>query len=402
MSRRSPTVRSTLLRLAAAQALYLSGAAIAFAFSGLVGARLAPDPLLATLPVALMTVATMLTTLPASLLMGRLGRRAGFLAGTAAGFVGAGLSAWAIAEASFGLFCVGNALLGVYQAFAMYYRFAAADSADERSKGSAVGWVLTGGVVAALLGPSLGAWSRSAWPAAEFAGAYAAAALLSLLAMAVVLTLDVGRPSEAAVEGERRSLSVIARQPVFVTAVVNAVAAYAVMSFVMTASPLAVVAAGHGIDAAASLTRWHLLGMFAPSFVTGRIVSTVGAVPVLLTGGALLLTSLLGASTGDGTAHFNVALLVLGVGWNLLYVAATTLLTESYRPAERARVQGVNEFLVFGATAVASLAAGVVQTQFGWDRVNTLAAPFVLVALAATLWLVARRRTAARAVTNSR
>lgn len=399
---RLPAARSTILRLSAAQALYLASAAIAFAFSGLVGAKLAPASSLATMPIALMTVATMLTTLPASLLMGRYGRRSGFILGTSAGLIGAALSAWAIAEGSFALFCAGNALLGAYQAFAMYYRFAAADAVDESAKGSAVGWVLTGGVLAALLGPSLGTWSRSAWPGAEFAGAYAAAAFLSLLAIGVVATLNLGRQPEAAAAGERRQLSAIARQPVFIAAVVNAVAAYAVMSFVMTASPLAIVAVGHDVDAAASLTRWHLLGMFAPSFITGRIVSGMGPIPVLLTGGALTLLSLLGPVAGDSAAHFNIALFLLGVGWNFLYVAATTLLTESYRPAERARVQGLNEFLVFGATAVASLAAGAAQATLGWGSVNAIAAPIVIVALAATLWMVAHRRTAARALAGSR
>jgi MFS family permease len=392
----TPARGSILLRLSVAQALYLASAAIAFTFSGIVGARLAPDASLATLPVALMTVATMLTTIPASLLMERFGRRPGFLAGAAAGLLGAGVSSWAVIHQSFALFCAGNALLGAYQAFAMYYRFAAADAVDEGSKGRAIGWVLTGGVVAALLGPSLAASSRSAFPAVEFAGSYAAAAALSLLAIAVVSTLSLPPSAKVAAEGERRPLVVIARQPIFIVAVVNAVAAYAVMSFVMTASPLAIVAAGHGVDAAASLTRWHLLGMFAPSFITGRIVSSLGPGPVLLAGGALLLISLLGPLAGDTAAHFNIALFILGVGWNFLYVAATTLLTESYRPAERARVQGFNEFLVFGSTAVASLAAGAAQTRLGWAAVNQLAAPFVLAALIASLWLALHRRTAAR------
>lgn len=392
----APARQGIVFRLGVAQALYLASAAIAFTFSGLVGARLAPDASLATLPVALMTVATMLVTVPASLLMERFGRRPGFVTGAAMGLLGACLSSWAVIEQSFALFCAGNALLGAYQAFAMYYRFAAADAVDESSKGRAVGWVLTGGVVAALLGPSLATWSRPAFPVAEFAGSYAAAAALSLLAIAVVSTLNLPPAAKAAAEGERRTLSLIARQPVFIVAVVNAVVAYSVMSFVMTASPLAVVATGHGVDAAASLTRWHLLGMFAPSFITGRIVSSLGPLPVLLAGGALLLISLLGPLTGDSAAHFNIALFMLGIGWNFLYVAATTLLTESYRPSERARVQGLNEFLVFGSTAVASLAAGAAQTSLGWTAVNQVAAPFVLVALIASLWLAARRRTAAQ------
>lgn len=397
MLHRDASLRSTVLRLAVAQVLYLGGTAIAFAFSGIIGGRLAPDPSLSTLPAALMTVATMLTTIPASLLMGRFGRRIGFVAGAAAGSVGAGVAAWGIAQASFALFCAGNALLGAYQAFAMYYRFAAADAADERGRSAqAVGWVLTGGIAAALLGPSIGAWSRTAIPTIEFAGSFLAAAALSLLALGVVATLSLAPPSASAAAGGQRSLGLIARQPVFIAAVVNAVAAYAVMSFVMTASPLAIVAAGHGVDAAASLTRWHLLGMFAPSFVTGKLVARIGPVPVLLAGGVVVLASLFGAPAGNSTLHFNATLLVLGIGWNLLYVAATALLTQSYWPAERARAQGLNEFLVFGGTAAASLAAGAVQTKLGWAVVTQSAAPIVIVAMGVTMWaaLQGRRRRA--------
>lgn len=383
-------------RLAIAQALYLASAAIGFTFSGLVGARLAPEASLATLPIALMTVATMLFTLPASLLMERFGRRFGFVLGAAMGLAGACLSSWAIVRGSFPLFCTGSAMLGAYQAFAMYYRFAAAEAVAEAAKGRAVGWVLTGGVIAALVGPSLAAWSQSAFPQTDFAGPYAAAAGLSLMAIAVAFTLKLPPVVEAADQGERRPWSVITRQPVFVVAVINAVMAYSVMSFVMTASPLAVVATGHGIDAAASLTRWHLLGMFGPSFITGRIVSSLGPVPVLLAGGALLLLSLLAALTGDSAAQFNIALFVLGIGWNFVYLASTTLLTESYRPSERARVQGLNEFLVFGSTAVAALGAGAAQTHLGWTAVNQLAAPLVLVALIASVWLAAHLRSVAR------
>ncbi|OHT18845.1 MFS transporter [Edaphosphingomonas haloaromaticamans] len=397
MLRRAASFRSTVFRLAVAQALYLGGTAIAFAFSGIIGGRLAPDPSLSTLPAALMTVATMLTTIPASLLMGRFGRRIGFVAGAAAGSVGAGVAAWGIAQGSFALFCAGNALLGTYQAFAMYYRFAAAEAADERGKGAqAVGWVLTGGIAAALLGPSIGAWSRTAIPTVEFAGSYLAAVPLSLLALGVVATLALAPPSASVTAGARRPLGLIARQPVFIAAVVNAVVAYAVMSFVMTASPLAIVAAGHGVDAAASLTRWHLLGMFAPSFVTGKLVARIGPVSVLLAGGAVVLASLFGALAGNSALHFNAALLVLGVGWNLLYVAATALLTQSYWPAERARVQGLNEFLVFGGTAAASLAAGAVQTKLGWEIVTQSAAPLVILAMGVTSWaaLHGRKRPA--------
>lgn len=254
--------------LALAQALYLSAAAVTFTFSGLAGYALADDKALATLPMALMTVATALATIPASLLMGRLGRRAGFILGASAGVIGGALSAWAIAAASFTLFCLGGALMGVFQAFAMYYRFAAADLAPEAWKGKAVSWVMAGGVAAALIGPQIATLSRGAAPGTQFVGSYLAVAALSLLSVLLFAGLHLPPPGAT---GARmgRPLGVIARQPAFVVAVLNAAVAYGVMSFVMTASPLAVVADGFGPDAAASVTRWHLLGMFVPSFFTG-------------------------------------------------------------------------------------------------------------------------------------
>lgn len=382
-----PEHSGLVFRLGLAQALFLASAAVAFTFSGLVGAALAPNPSLATMPVAVMTVATMLTTVPAALLMERRGRRSGFVIGAILGLLGASLSTWAVIEKSFVFFCAGSAFLGTYQAFAMYYRFAAAEAVGEAARGRALGLVLTGGVLAALAGPGLASWSRIALPAPEFAGPYAAATALSLVAIAVAFTLKQPSMAKVAARGQQRPLSVIARQPAFIVAVINAVVAYSVMSFVMTASPLALVAAGHGADAAAGLTRWHLVGMFGPSFITGRIVSRVGPGPVLLWGGALLLISLLISLTGDSAAQFNIALLVLGVGWNFVYLAATTLLTSTYSPSEGSRVQAFNEFLVFGCAAVASFGAGAAQANFGWAGVGHFALPFVLVALMASLWL---------------
>jgi MFS family permease len=390
--------RRAVIVLAVAQALYLSAAAVVFTFSGLAGYALAEDKALATLPVALMTVATAVATVPASLLMARIGRRRGFVLGALFGAASGAVSTVAIMAGNFALFCLGGTLMGVFQGFAMYYRFAAADAVDPSGKAKAVSWVLAGGVAAALVGPQIAAWSRSALPTAEFAGSYLAVVVLSLLSIVVLGALRMPTARSAEVRGGRPLLA-IARQPAFIVAVLNAAIAYGVMSFVMTASPLAVVAEGHGADAAASVTSWHLLGMFLPSFVTGSLIARLGLVRVLLAGAGLLLAS--GATALANPAalsHYHIALLLLGVGWNFLFIGGTTLLAETYRPAERAKVQAANEFVVFGASAAAALAAGGVQTGFGWAAVNWSAVPLVVVAAAATLWLASRmKRSPARA-----
>lgn len=386
------TDRRAVAVLAVAQALYLSAAAVVFTFSGLAGYMLAADKALATLPVALMTVATALSTIPASLLMARIGRRRGFQLGALFGAASGAVSAGAIMLESFALFCLGGALMGVFQGFAMYYRFAAADAADPSGKAKAVSWVLAGGVAAALIGPQVAAWSRSALPTAEFAGSYLAVVALSFVSIIVLAGLRMPAPGPAERSGGR-PLLVIARQPAFLVAVLNAAIAYGVMSFVMTASPLAVVADGHGPGAAASVTRWHLLGMFVPSFVTGSLIARFGIIRVLLAGAGLLLASAaIALADPAALTHYHVALLLLGMGWNFLFIGGTTLLAETYQPAERAKVQAANEFLVFAATALATLAAGGVQTGLGWATVNWSAVPPVLAAVVATLWLAARRK----------
>ncbi len=384
--------RSPVLILSVAQALYLSALSVIFTFSGLIGATLAPIPSLATLPLALCTVVTAVTTIPVSILMARIGRRVGFQLGAFVGAMGAGLAAWGIARSDFALFCFGNALIGVFQASAMYYRFAAADLVAPAIRPKAVSWVLAGGVVAALIGPEVAARTRTLVSATEFMGAYLAAALLALLSMAVLAALRAPPLAIAAHANARgRPLLTIMRQPVFIVAALNAAVAYIVMSFVMTASPIAVIAGGHGVDAAASVTRWHLVGMFAPSFFTGGLIARFGVLRILVAGALLLSASLAIALSGSALPAFQTALFLLGVGWNFLFIGGTTLLTEAYEPAERARTQAANEFLVFGTRALATLAAGTVQTGLGWATVNIVAFPALLIAGLATVWLVVRR-----------
>src|SRR6266851_3309996 len=364
--------RLNVVILALCQALYLSASSIQVALSGLVGAMLAPDKLLATLPFSLITVMTASTTIPASFVMARLGRRAGFVLGALIGGTGGAISSIAIFRQSFIAFCIGNALMGCFQAVAQYYRFAAADAAEPAFKSRAVSWVMAGGVAAALLGPGIAGFSKDLFAPITFAGSYLAIVVLAALSILLLSRLSIPRPAAPAPGQGGRKLAVIARQPAFIAAVANGVLGYATMVFVMSATPLAAVACGHSSDDAIGIIRMHLLGMFAPSFVTGSLIARFGVTRILLAGAALY--------------NFWAALALLGVGWNFLYVGGTTLLTSAYRPEERAKTQAANEFLTFGVVAVASFASGGVMARIGWHAINYATFPLLLIAAATTLW----------------
>jgi len=378
--------RLNVVILALCQALYLSASSIQVALSGLVGAMLAPDKLLATLPFSLITVMTASTTIPASFVMARLGRRAGFVLGALIGGTGGAISSIAIFRQSFIAFCIGNALMGCFQAVAQYYRFAAADAAEPAFKSRAVSWVMAGGVAAALLGPGIAGFSKDLFAPITFAGSYLAIVVLAALSILLLSRLSIPRPAAPAAGQGGRKLAVIARQPAFIAAVANGVLGYATMVFVMSATPLAAVACGHSSDDAIGIIRMHLLGMFAPSFVTGSLIARFGVTRILLAGAGMLLASAVAALSGLALYNFWAALALLGVGWNFLYVGGTTLLTSAYRPEERAKTQAANEFLTFGVVAVASFASGGVMARIGWNAINYATFPLLLIAAATTLW----------------
>jgi MFS family permease len=384
--------RRNVLILALCQGLYISASSTQAALSGLVGASLAPDKLLATLPFSLITLMTASTTIPASFLMARVGRRAGFMTGALLGGTGGLISTVAIFQQSFVAFCLGNALMGCFQATAQYYRFAAADAAEPAFKSRAVSWVLAGGVAAAVLGPSLASYAKDVFAPVLFAGAYVA--LAALAGVSIVLLSFLAIPTPSLVHGERggRPLGQIARQPAFIAALANGVLGYATMVFVMTATPLAAVACGHSSDDAISIIAMHIVGMFAPSFVTGSLIARYGIPPVMLAGAGLLLASAAVALSGTALYDFWIALALIGVGWNFMFVGATTLLTTVYRPEERAKVQATNEFLTFGTVAIASFSSGGVLAGAGWNAVNYTILPLLLIAASATGWYISVSR----------
>ena len=391
----APVGRSNALVLAVAQGLFTAAVSIDLTLTGLTGYQLAPDKSLATLPFALITVAGAVATLFASLLMQRIGRRWGFVLGASTCAVGGLVSVWAVFHDAFWVFCLGTAAVGVFQAFAQYYRLAAADSVDTDHKARVISMVLAGGVIAAVLGPALAAWSKNLFPAL-FAGSYLMVFVLGLLSVLLIgigyRDMDTPGASTDTAPRAARSLWTVFRQPISLAALANNVIGGVVMMFVMTAAPLAAVGCHHSIDDGANIIQWHLVGMYGPSFFAGRLIRRFGMPAVLFLGMALSAACGVIAMTSTTLVAFYLALLCLGVGWNFMFVGGTTLLASSHLPSERARVQGVAELIRYGFTAVATLAAGPVLERFGWAELNAVIFPMLAIAAAMTAaWVRADR-----------
>ncbi len=378
--------------LSGCQALMNSGNSLLIATSALVGLRLATDKSLATLPLALQFLTSMLTTIPASFLMKAVGRQAGFIVGTLLGLAGAGLAAWAVVGGNFLYFCIAAALIGGFNGFGTYYRFAAADvaSADYRSR--AISYVMAGGVVAAVIGPNLAHWTSDWLSGIEFAGSYLSLLGIYGLSLAVLLFVRIPAPTTAQAHAHGRPLSIVARQPAFLVALAGGALGFGVMALVMTATPLAMHQHAHAFADTAFVIEWHLLGMFAPSFVTGHLIRRFGVLNIMLVGVVLYVACVAVNLAGTDVAHFWAALFLLGVGWNFLFVGGTTLLTETYTEAEKAKAQALNDFAVFTVITLSSLSAGALQHYFGWRTVNLGVVPLIVMILAALLWLRQARK----------
>ena len=384
--------RFNIFMLTMAQGLYLVSGVTFIMFAGLVGQMLADNKLLATLPIAVMTIGTASSTVPMSMLMRRIGRRLGFLIGASAGVVSGSLGAYAITQSNFALFCVAALIMGIYQACTQYYRFAAVESAPSDYVSRAVSFVLLGGVISALFGPSLAVYSRDLLAPVPFAGAFAVAALISVVAMIPLSLVRIPRPTEDGSHEGARPLRVIMRQPAFIAAVMNAATSYGLMVLVMTATPLAMTACGFEMHDTGSVIQWHVLAMFVPSFFTGTLIHRFGVLTILFSGMGLFILSALFATSGIEILNFGGALILLGVAWNFLFVGGTTLLTEAYQPSEKAKTQGVNEFIVFASAATGSFSSGGLFNLSGWDAVNYGMAPFLSVTFLVTLWYAQTKR----------
>lgn len=388
-----PVVR----RLFGAQALFMSCSLIAITLTSLVGARLAPDPGLATLPLALQVVGVLAATQPLSLLMQRRGRAVGLSLGALAGGLGGVISAGGVWSADFVAFCAGALVLGVYQASAMFYRFAAFDAVESARRGQATAVVLGGGIVAALAGPTLALWSREALPV-PFAGSYLLLAALALAAVPLVARRSPGAtpPAPADAPVPAASVAALLRRPLVVAAILTTAVGHGTMILIMNATPLAMVGCALPVEDAATVIQWHVIGMFAPAFVSGRWVDRFGPRRMAGAGAVVLATSVATATADSGFWAFLASSVLLGVGWNLMMVAGTALLAEGHAPAERGRAQGLMELGNGTVAAAAAFASGAAVAVSGWALVNLLALPAVALAVAGLA--ATRRRTPATAV----
>jgi MFS family permease len=372
--------------LAACQAMLMTNNATLIAVNGLAGLALAPTASLATLPVTCWVVGGGIATMQASKYMKKVGRRAGLIRGASVGIAGAAICAAAIWQASFWLLCFGALVWGTYNAFGQYYRFVAAEVAAPEFRATAVSLVLAGGLVGGIVGPTLSRYTVDlAGP--KFAGAYLALIVFALATMAVLSRIRIPEPTAAEQAASGRPLSEIARQPKYVVAVMAGAISYGVMNFLMTSTPIAMGVCGHPYGDAAFVISSHVIGMFAPSFVTGGLIRRLGPIPVMLAGAALNIVSIAIALSGVAVANFWWSLVLLGVGWNFLYIGATTLLTETYRPEERAKAQGANETAIFAMMAISSFSSGMIVTNAGWEKVNFAAMPLIAVVVLALLYL---------------
>ncbi len=377
--------------LAVAQAIYGAVTMAVVVTAGLVGFQLSPDPAWATLPLSMMIIGTATTTFPISLMMKRVGRRTGFVACALAGACGGLLGAYAIYERSFALFLAGAFLIGIYQASASYYRFAAADLASPAFRPKAISWVMTGGIVAAIFGTLLVNGTVDLFAPVTFAGTWAAMAGLALVAAVILFAVDIPYKEEIA-SATGRPLGVIARQPRYVVAALTGMLAYGIMMLVMTATPVAMLGCGFSVKDSGWVILWHALAMFVPSFFTGSLITRFGAARISAIGMVLLVGAAVSGLLGIRFENFAVGLVLLGLGWNFGFIGGTTLLTTTYEPAERNKAQGLNDFLVFGTTALTSLSAGKLLAWFGWDAVNYAVFPMVALALAMIAWLAMQKR----------
>jgi predicted MFS family arabinose efflux permease len=387
--------RRNALVLAVAQALAGGNNVVMIATGSIVGAMLAPDRGLATLPVTFYVLGMWLGTLPVGALARRFGRRPTFLLGAVFGMLTGLISALAMLEASFLLFNIGALFSGFYAAAHQAYRFAAADTASETFKPKAISWVLTGGIAAGILGPQLVILTKDLWQPYLFAATFLAQAGLALLSVGVLLFVNIPKPPPRTAAGDGRPLAEILRQPRFIVAVACGVASYGMMTMVMTSAPLAMIDCQHTVSEATLGIQWHILAMFAPSFVTGSLIARFGVERIVVLGLALILVSAFVALAGITLWHFWGALILLGVGWNFSFIGATALITGCHTAQERNKVQAFNDFLVFGSMAVGSFSSGRLLADFGWNAVNMVVFPTVLAALALLLWRVMRERVRA-------
>ena len=384
--------RRNALVLAIAQALAGGNNTVLVATAAIVGTMLAPDKGLATLPISIFVLGMWMGTLPMGMLARRLGRRNALQIGTGCGVLTGLICCVAVLQGSFFLFNIGAVFSGFYASAHQSYRFAAADTASDEFRPKAISWVLFGGILAGVVGAQLVIATQDLWPPYLFAATYIGQSGLALVAGGVLMFVNIPKPPPRSAVGDGRPLSEIAREPRFIVAVACGVAAYSMMNLVMTSAPLAMVMCNHSITDATLGLQWHVLGMYAPSFITGALITRFGLERITGLGFALIIVAAGIGIAGISLWHFWIGLALLGVGWNFAFIGATTMVTHCHRPNERNKVQAFNDFLVFGSMAIGSFSSGQLLASFGWATVNEVVFPVVLAAAVLLLWSALRRR----------
>ncbi len=368
--------------LSLCQALLMTGNILLISVIGLVGKTLAPSSSLITLPVALQFLGLMSATIPASLIMGKLGRKKGFSIGNLVGISGASIATYALSLQDFSMFCVGTFLLGIGIGFGTLYRFAAIEVCDESARHRAISISMAGGVLAAMLGPNLAVYSQQWSSDGLYVGAFMSLIVLNIIALCLLQTIRFPAPAEHHEQVVSEPLSEIIKAPNFMISVFAAMVAYAVMNILMTATPLAMIGCGFDFNKAAGVIEWHVLGMFVPAFFTGNLIERFGSRIMILTGGLLFVLCIAINIHGQSIWHFSVALILLGVGWNFMFIAATGLFSQSYKPKNKSKAQAFNEFFVFSCVTVTALMSGWLESTVGWQTMNVYVLPFVLAVIA--------------------
>lgn len=372
---------SNVYILFVSQALYQTVSILVITLSGIIGMQMAPDKNLATLPVAMTTIGAAIMMIPASLIMKKIGQRKAFMVGTVIGALSGVVSWYGIIQQSFWIFSIGNMLLGVYQGFTQYYRFAAADSVPDHAKSRAISWVIGGGIVAAFAGPNLARFTQDLG-AVSYAYSYLSTILLSIAALGVVafLRLDknvVLKTGKSTSSG--RSLKEIIKDKNTVLALLSSSTAFAVMGMSMTATPIAMHDFGHSSSDTATVIQWHVLGMFLPSFFTGTLIQKFGVHRIILTGVFTLFTYLIVALSGVHYINFIVGLFIVGLGWNFLFIGGSSVLTKVYRPEEKEKTQAFHDFTVFAIISISSFFAGSLFNLWGWIGLNLVLLPLLII-----------------------
>lgn len=386
-----PGEKRNIAILVISQTLFMIASITVMTLSGMVGQQLASDPQLATLPIAIMMIGTLISTLPASLFMKRVGRRMGFIIGAILGISGGLVSYAGVSISSFGLFCVGNLLLGFYQGFAMYYRFAAVDVSSPTFRSRAISYVLAGGIMAAFLGPWNARMAADLIADVPNGAPYLVIALLAAVAVFLLSGLKVPVSGEPQSTDISRPMPSIAKQPAFLVAVIASSLGYAIMVLVMTATPLTMKSMSYEMADIAFIMQWHVLGMFVPSLFTGNLIARFGVNNILMAGAIILVGSAFIAMLDTTLPFFWFSLVLLGIGWNFLFVGGSTLLSTVHTETERGKVQGINDLIVFSFSALGSMVSGSLLHHLGWATLNQMMLPILALIVIAVLWLKSHR-----------